>query len=137
MSDTRRVTRRPLLPALIAIGLAVVGWNLGAIEEGAYATANAGIAVQGSEGTPGRLADTCGVPAQGAGGGGQRGGAAAPVFPPGQYPVRLPPVSLLGARNDLPNPFSTGRSLGAVTRWEEVGINGRRLYRPGRHHLGH
>ena len=120
MSDTRRVTRRPLLPALIAIGLAVVGWNLGAIEEGAYATANAGIAVQGSEGTPGRLADTCGVPAQGAGGGGQRGGAAAPVFPPGQYPVRLPPVSLLGARNDLPNPFQPGVHWGQLPdgrRW--------------------
>src|SRR5207245_4299794 len=31
-----------------------------------------------------------------------------PVFPPGQYPAKLPAVSLLAARNDLPNPNQPG-----------------------------
>jgi len=60
----------------------------------------------------GPLAESCGVPpasqteAPGAG--------ATPVFPPGQYPVKLPAVSLLGARNDLPNPFRPGMSWGLL-----------------------
>jgi DNA-binding beta-propeller fold protein YncE len=36
------------------------------------------------------------------------GRGAQPTFPPGQYPVLLPAVSHLGARNDLPNPFQAG-----------------------------
>src|ERR1700682_4594178 len=44
-------------------------------------------------GAPGPLAQTCGVPA-GTPAGGGRG---LPQFPPGQYPVKLPPVSMLGA----------------------------------------
>jgi hypothetical protein len=42
------------------------------------------------------------------------------VFPAGQYPVALPPVSLLGARNDLPNPYSAGVHWGQLPggrRW--------------------
>src|SRR4029077_11957748 len=37
---------------------------------------------------------------------------AQPTFPPGQYPVSLPAVSHLGARNDLPNPFPPGADFG-------------------------
>jgi hypothetical protein len=77
---------------------------------------------QARSGSPGPLADTCGVPppsanAQAAGAG---GASRAPVFPAGQYPVHLPPVSLLGARNDLPNPFRAGASFGQLPegrRW--------------------
>src|SRR5581483_870558 len=39
---------------------------------------------------------------------------AEPVFPPGQYPVQLPAKSLLGAPNDLPNPFSSGVDWGQL-----------------------
>src|SRR5512132_3420751 len=62
----------------------------------------------------GPLADSCGVPAsvpasaEGGRGGGQ------PIFPPGQFPVRLPPKSLLGAPNDLPNPYQAGEHWGQL-----------------------
>src|SRR5438128_1620202 len=64
-------------------------------------------------GSPGPLADTCGVPAQGARGSAQ-GARGNPVFPAGQYPVKLPAVSLLGAHNDLPNPFRAGVHWGQL-----------------------
>lgn len=61
----------------------------------------------------GPLAYSCGVPTtpapETAGG---RGGQA--VFPSGQYPVTLPAVSLLGARNDLPNPYQPGVDWGEL-----------------------
>src|SRR5712691_10871632 len=67
-------------------------------------------------GSPGPLAQTCGVPP------GDRplAGRLLPTFPPGQYPVKLPPVSMLGARNDLPNPYQPGVSFGQLPqgrRW--------------------
>jgi len=37
-----------------------------------------------------------------------------PIFPAGQYPVSLPAVSLLGARNDLPNPYQPGADWGQL-----------------------
>ena len=37
-----------------------------------------------------------------------------PVFPEGKYPVVLPPVSHLGARNDLPNPYRDGVDWGEL-----------------------
>lgn len=58
----------------------------------------------------GALAYSCGVPTGPAGG----GRAPQPVFPPGQYPVTLPAVSLLGARNDLPNPYQPGVDWGEL-----------------------
>jgi DNA-binding beta-propeller fold protein YncE len=39
---------------------------------------------------------------------------ATPIFPAGQYPVKLPPMSLLGAPNDLPNPYGTGADWGQL-----------------------
>ena len=37
-----------------------------------------------------------------------------PIFPPGQYPVKLPAKSLLGAPNDLPNPYQSGIEFGQL-----------------------
>jgi DNA-binding beta-propeller fold protein YncE len=42
------------------------------------------------------------------------GRMAQPVFPPGQYPVKLPAMSLLGAPNDLPNPYAAGLDWGQL-----------------------
>lgn len=57
----------------------------------------------------GPLAYSCGVPSTPPPAG--RGGQA--VFQ-GQYPVSLPAVSLLGARNDLPNPYQPGVDWGEL-----------------------
>ena len=70
-------------------------------------------------GSAGPLAQSCGVPPAAASGG-QAGGVREPQFPPGQYPVKLPPVSLLGAHNDFPNPYRPGVSWGQLPegrRW--------------------
>ena len=90
----------------------------------AMACAAAGIALTRSDVTAqaqptvatssaGPLADSCGAPATPpAPPAGSRG--AQPVFPPGQFPVSLPAVSHLGARNDLPNPYSSGVHWGRL-----------------------
>ncbi len=67
---------------------------------------------QGSSAGP--LADSCGVPPGGAASPGGRGQTASPVFPVSAYPVGLPAVSLLGARNDLPNPYLPGVHWGQL-----------------------
>jgi len=61
----------------------------------------------------GPLADTCGVPSPAPG--------AAPVVPAGTYPVKLPTISLLGARNDLPNPFLPGMHWGQLPNGRKWG----------------
>ena len=74
------------------------------------------VTLQADSGSPGPLAESCGVPATQAPGRGR----ALPQFPPDQYPVKLPAVSMLGARNDLPNPYRSGVSWGelpAGRRW--------------------
>jgi hypothetical protein len=58
----------------------------------------------------GAMASTCGVPATAPAAGTK---PQQPVFT-GQYPVSLPPVSLLGARNDLPNRYGEGRDWGQL-----------------------
>src|SRR5688572_22452970 len=66
----------------------------------------------------GPLAHSCGVPASPPQANGGRG--LQPIYPPGQYPVALPAVSLLGARNDLPNPYQSGIDWGQLPegrRW--------------------
>ena len=68
-------------------------------------------------GSPGPLAQSCGVPPAAAAGGGR----GLPQFPPDQYPVKLPPVSLLGARNDLPNPYRPGVSWGQLPEGRKWG----------------
>jgi hypothetical protein len=63
---------------------------------------------QADTGSEGPLARSCGTPqTTGAGRG-------LPQFPAGEYPVKLPAVSLLGARNDLPNPYNAGVSWGQL-----------------------
>jgi sugar lactone lactonase YvrE len=58
----------------------------------------------------GVAAYSCGVPAAPP----ERGRGQPTVFPVDQYPVRLPAVSLLGARNDLPNPSQPGVDFGQL-----------------------
>jgi hypothetical protein len=70
-------------------------------------------AAPASTSSAGALANSCGVPTtpppDTAGGRGQL-----PIFPAGQFPVTLPAVSLLGARNDLPNPYQPGVDWGEL-----------------------
>lgn len=78
----------------------------------ARATGAAGEGIQAPPGgsSAGPMASSCGVPAsQPTGGRGQQ-----PIFPAGQYPVGLPAVSLLGARNDLPNRYRAGVDWGQL-----------------------
>jgi len=63
-----------------------------------------------AESSAGAQANSCGVPATPA----PTGRGAQPTFPPGQYPVTLPAVSHLGARNDLPNPYQAGVDFGQL-----------------------
>jgi sugar lactone lactonase YvrE len=79
---------------------------------GQVTPAPAGNSVAGSSAGP--LADSCGVPPPGEAGRGQNAGRGIPVFDPGQYPVKLPASSLLGARNDLPNPYQAGVHWGQL-----------------------
>src|SRR5215471_18301780 len=79
-----------------------------------------GLVVHGEDGSPGPLAQSCGIPsAPAAGKTGGRGGP--PTFPPGQYPVTLPLASMLGARNDLPNPYRPGVSWGQLPEGRKWG----------------
>ena len=59
-------------------------------------------------GSPGPLADSCGNPTNA-----ELPEPQTPIFE-GLYPVALPAVSLLGARNDLPNPYDTGTHWGSL-----------------------
>jgi DNA-binding beta-propeller fold protein YncE len=61
----------------------------------------------------GPQATTCGNP-QNPPAAAPTGRGSEPIFPPGQYPVHLPAQSLLGARNDLPNPFQPGVDWGQL-----------------------
>jgi NHL repeat-containing protein/6-bladed beta-propeller protein len=63
-----------------------------------------------AESSAGPLANSCGVPTTPP----PTGRGALPTFPPGQYPVTLPVVSHLGARNDLPNPYRPGADFGQL-----------------------
>src|SRR5262249_41185385 len=65
-----------------------------------------------AQGSPGPGADACG-PVSAAP---PTGTAAAefPIFPQGQYPVKLPAMSLLGAPNDLPNSYNPGVDWGQL-----------------------
>jgi len=88
MSGARRVKcGRPLseIAALAILGIGVL------------AISGERLNAQPNNGSPGPLADTYGAPAASANAAGGRAGSGrgAPVFPPGQYPVRLPSASLL------------------------------------------
>jgi sugar lactone lactonase YvrE len=79
---------------------------LGAVTSGIFGAIAAGAQ---SGGAP-PLGDACGTPPPFA------AGERAPqrVYPSGQFPVSLPAISLLGARNDLPNPFQPGVEWGEL-----------------------
>src|SRR5262245_48262803 len=62
------------------------------------------------ESSAGAQANSCGVPTTPP----PTGRGAQPTFPPGQYPVNLPAVSHLGARNDLPSPYQAGVDFGQL-----------------------
>ena len=103
MSGAKRVTCRCSLSDIAAFmfaGIGVLAADVGSLN------------AQAVSGSPGPLAQSCGAPPASANAGG--GGAQLPVFPPGQYPVQLPAASLLGARNDLPNPYRAGVSFGQL-----------------------
>ena len=86
----------------------------------------AAVGLSAQSGSPGPMAQSCGIPAPGAapsGRGQSRGKTGVPIFPLGQYPVKLPAVSVLGARNDLPNPYRPGVSWGQLPpgrKWGSV-----------------
>ena len=75
----------------------------------------------------GPLAYSCGVPPNPA----PAGRGAPPVFPAGQYPVQLPPASMLGARNDLPNPYRDGVDWGQLPAGRKWGSTASVTTAPG------
>jgi DNA-binding beta-propeller fold protein YncE len=119
MSHPNRVKVIPLA-SVAAIVLSMI-LTLAMAGGRSHAQSNAGAAAQANRGTPtppggssaGPAANSCGAPpaptAPPVAGRGQQ-----PVFPSGQYPVQLPAVSLLGARNDLPNPYQPGADWGQL-----------------------
>jgi len=119
MSHPNRVTFTPLASvAAIAVSMSATLVVAGArphaqINARASAQTNPAIPTGSGESPAGPAANTCGAPAAPAappaGGRGQQ-----PVFPLGQYRVQLPAVSLLGARNDLPNPYQPGVDWGQL-----------------------
>ncbi len=113
MSGAKRVTCGCSLSdiaALMIAGIGVLAADVGRLN------------AQAINGSPGPLAQSCGAPqasANAAGGAG--GGRGLPVFPTGQYPVQLPAASLLGARNDFPNPYRAGVSWGQLPEGRKWG----------------
>ena len=85
-----------------------IGSVLGAETAG---QAPAAIPTPSSDSSAGPAAYSCGAPTTPPP---TSGRGAQPIFPSGRYPVSLPAVSLLGARNDLPNPFQPGADWGQL-----------------------
>jgi hypothetical protein len=111
MSCASRIKCRYLRSSVAALTLVAIGVLVFAAET-----------LSADGGSAGPLAQSCGAPPAGAStaSGQPDAGRALPQFPPGQYPVKLPPVSMLGAPNDLPNPYRPGVSWGQLPegrRW--------------------
>lgn len=95
--------------ALMAVSFLVAGASF-------HAQSESRPALGSPASSAGPLADSCGVPASLP----AERPATQPIFPAGQYPVKLPAKSLLGAPNDLPNPYQAGVHWGqlpAGRRW--------------------
>jgi hypothetical protein len=90
---------------------------LAIVAAGGLALAQVALGADG--GSPGPLAQTCGVPSAAAST--AAGAHKLPQFPPDEYPVKLPAVSLLGARNDLPDPYRPGVSWGQLPEGRKWG----------------
>ena len=93
--------------ALIALAVAVASWaDVTATAQSTQAPSTAP-----ADSPAGPAAYSCGNPTsppQTSGRGAQ------PIFSAGQFPVSLPAISLLGARNDLPNPYEPGVDWGQL-----------------------
>ena len=114
MSHQSRVTFR----VVRFVALVVVVSGVVAIVTPGRGTTRAQTPSSGSSAGP--AASSCGAPTTPpVGGRGQQ--PAQPVFPAGAYPVALPAVSLLGARNDLPNPFQPGVDWGQLPEGRKWG----------------
>ena len=123
------MTSRQRTGVMVAAAMAMsltAGVDVGVrAQSGALAQASRGPAPTpaSSESSAAPLADSCGVAPPGttpAPPAGRAGGRGVPRFPEGAYPVVLPPASLLGARNDLPNPYRAGVHWGQLPsgrRW--------------------
>ena len=102
MTGWRDVSERALLPtAIIACAAMAV-----------YAAGSAGAVAQSGSGSPGPQADSCGLNDEAGGTIVQE--IISPIYPAGEYPVQLPPMSFLGAPNNLPNPFEQGAHWGRL-----------------------
>ena len=122
MSHVKCVRLTTVLASMTFSALGVVVMSSGGShgQAGASSTAQSPFPAPPPDSPAGPVAYSCGVPATpptapAAGRGLQ------PTFPAGQYPVKLPPVSLLGARNDLPNPYQAGRGLGSAASGRKWG----------------
>jgi DNA-binding beta-propeller fold protein YncE len=93
---------------LLAVALAMVA---GFLTSRAAAQGTAPFPAPPPGSPAGAMAYSCGVPATPLEPGARPQQA---IFPAGQYPVSLPATSLLGARNDLPNPFGAGVDWGEL-----------------------
>jgi DNA-binding beta-propeller fold protein YncE len=112
-----RHTRSSLTTAgCLAVAAALAGsfWVPRAVAQGqrGETTAAAAIPRPPADSPAGVNAYSCGVPTPSAEAASRP--AVQPVFPAGKYPVTLPAVSLLGARNDLPNPYRDGADWGQL-----------------------
>jgi hypothetical protein len=114
MSCANRVNRKRRLFRIAALVVVAIGVLVAAAGR---------LNAQVDPGSAGPLAQSCGVPAPPASAarGQAGGGRGLPQLPPDQYPVRLPPASTLGARNDLPNPYRAGVSWGQLPEGRKWG----------------
>jgi hypothetical protein len=92
-------------PAMLALAVAL--WA--GITVAAQSTQTPSTPAAGSP--AGSAAYTCGNPTNSPQ---TSGRGAQPIFSPGQFPVSLPAISLLGARNDLPDPYEAGVDWGQL-----------------------
>lgn len=114
MCPARQAWFKSLRLVVVALGVAV-GCALAHGHVSAWAQGRAGTAGDATSwSSAGPLADSCGAPPTGAPQGGRGQSAASPIFPVASYPVTLPPASLLGARNDLHNPYQPGVHWGQL-----------------------
>ena len=115
--------------ALIALAVAVASWaDVTATAQSTQAPSTAP-----ADSPAGPAAYSCGNPTsppQTSGRGAQ------PIFSAGQFPVSLPAISLLGARNDLPNPYEPGVDWGQLPAGRKWGSTASVTTAPGRHDLG-
>jgi hypothetical protein len=103
MSSVGQVMRRCLQSSVAGITFVAIG-----------VLVLAGVGLSADSGSPGPLAQSCGVRPAAASGSQPGGGRELPQFSTDKYPVKLPLVSSLGAHNDLPNPYRPGMSWGQL-----------------------